>query len=76
MAGSSHTVSSDAATQMFAQMFAKVSNFPSWQPKKGHHKISLSFNSKQKPVTPLFSTLGLALGVAAMPCETLQLKRA
>ena len=39
MVGCSRRVSSDATTQIFA----KVSNFPSWRPKKkGLHSISLT----------------------------------
>ena len=43
---SSRRVSSDTATQIFA----KVSNFPSWQPKKRSSLHFLNFESKQRPV--------------------------
>ena len=54
--GSSRRISIDAATQIFA----KVSNFPSWWPKQKRKRSSLhflNFELKQKPVTPLFNPL-------------------
>ena len=52
--GSSRRVSSDAA----AQIFAKVSNFPSWRPKKkGLHCISLTKSWNKGQLTLLFSPL-------------------
>ena len=43
---SSRRVSSDAATKIFA----KVSNFPSWWPKKSSSVHFLNFESKQRPL--------------------------
>ena len=51
---SSRRVSSDAATQIFA----KDSNFPSWQPKKKPlHYISSTLSRNKGQLTPLFSLL-------------------
>ena len=60
--GSLRRVSSDATTQTFA----KVSNFPSWRPKKKKdlHCISLTKRWNKGQLTPLFSPL-------FMPRETL-----
>ena len=44
--GSSRRVFSDAATQIFA----KISNFSSWRPKKGSSLHFLYFESKQRPL--------------------------
>jgi len=50
---SSRRVSSDAATQIFA----KVSNFPSWQPKKKRSSLHfLNFESKQRPVNTVIQS--------------------
>ena len=62
---SSRRVFSDATTQIFA----KISNFPSWRPKKkGLHCISLTKSWNKGQLTLLFSPL-------CMPRETLWPKR-